>query len=323
MPGRGWDDHWRSSTEKSGQYSNFGPLWHAAAEQLSLITGRIALPCSSGTSAIAVAAALADTICWDDCVVDPRYEAFTFAATSLAAKQVNAFYRPIRTDAAVPDASSVIRTVPFGMQREFSAHKQDVLIIDAAGAFGIDALQRYPECAIITCSFHATKNFPIGEGGCVFLPAGWERQAKLARAAMNFGMNEERKFERSLCWAGNAKLDELHCALLLAQLEGADYFAARSVRIAEDSKILASTITGASLPYSTGKWQSMVVVEHPFPDALCSRLIAGGFMARRMYHPFVDPELLSYEESHLVALPSDMVQEELEQLVECANVGPL
>lgn len=301
---RAWEDLLHTS-EAAGQYSNFGPVWTAAADYLSRLTDRIALPCSNGTDALVVALETAQKLY-------VSYEAFTFQATAIAAKRyLQRPAVPLRTgqavDADTAGDTAVIRTIPFGSSRSIRPEPDAQLIIDAAGAFGPDAFDSFPKDAIITCSFHATKNFPIGEGGCVFLPKDWTKQVRIAKATMNFGLDFTRTDLRYLSAPGNYKLDELHCALLLKQLERADFFRERSKRMAHESRLI-SAAKDCSLPYSTGAWQSLVVVAHRDPDALVAKLAASGYVARRMYHPFIKPDLLAYEESRLVAVPSDIGQ---------------
>lgn len=305
-----WLQEWLDATNDTGQYSNFGAMWKLAAQHLSDITGRIALPCSNGTEAVALAIMAAD-------MPNVLYEAFTFQATELAAKRCNRHAVAIRTGQSSELDDCVVRTVPFGVQRDFGPEAGQ-LVIDAAGAFGPGAFDTYPEDAIIACSFHATKNFPIGEGGCVFLPAGWDRQARMVRAAMNFGLDEQRNYLRFLP-AGNGKMDEMHAAMLVAQLRNEAYFLNRSKRIGHDSQLAVRTIKGARLPYTPGKWQSLVVIQHPEPTALVAKLGAAGYIARQVYHPFIKPDLMTYEQARLVALPSDCTTEEFWGMLEAAD----
>ncbi len=294
-----------------GQWSNFGPLWHAASERLNDMTGRLALPCSNGTDALVLAL-----------VASQRpyvaVEAFTFQAAFLAAARYAGASQAVTQVARIDDydaaETSVIRTVPFGSFRILKPEPEAQLIIDAAGAFAPGAFDDYPLDAVITCSFHATKNFPIGEGGCVFLPPTWTYQAKLVRAAMNFGFDEERRtIELPAC--GNYKLDEVHCAMLLSQLDRAEFFRGRSYRIKNDSLNL-STAPNCWLPYALGDAQSLVAVGHKDPTTLVSKLAEAGFVARQMYKPYPKPALLTYDQAHTVALPSDCTPAEFGMLQE-------
>ncbi len=305
---------WDETTANTGQFSNFGALWSHAAEMIEEMTDRIAIPCSSGTSAVALAIAAAKQAL-GFAEVGVAFEAFTFQATAIAARQVCPFVSPIRSGAPVKHRDIVVRTIPFGMGRKFQPEMDGVqLVIDAAGAFHPDEISNYPADAFVACSFHSTKNFPIGEGGVVLLPKHATWAADTIRAAMNFGMDPERNIKPG--WATNAKLDELHSSILIAQLRRGQYFAARSARIAATSRLIAGECVDFWLPYDTGRAQSLVVVAHKDPDTIVRELALVGFVARRVYHPHVEPGLLTYDEARLVALPSDMVNDECNRLIE-------
>lgn len=317
---------WSLATGRTGQFSNFGVLFDEAQERLSSLTGRYAIPVSTGTAAVELAIAAAEASYGHG--VDIAFEAFTFQATHLAAEHVSEVRRghgdgyvfPIRTNQSVArggkgELGVVVRTIPFGMGRDWS-HNDDrcQLVIDAAGAFDPITIRELPERAFIACSFHATKSYPIGEGGCVFLPKGTSWAAKTIQAAMNFGFDSKRNVLRG--WATNAKLDELRCSILIEQLERVGYFTERSRRIREHVKaIVQSPGTRTWAPYALGYSQSLVVVAHADPAKLVTALFEAGFIARRVYHPFISADHLTYDEQRLVALPSDMTDDELHNLI--------
>ncbi len=307
-----WLPKWQLSTAATGQYSNFGPLWHEAAERLSLSTGRVALPCSTGTEAVALAIAAFGQ-------ASVYYEAFTFEATRSAALRSDQYAIPFRPAPGFPSQPEpedvIVRTIPFGSKREFR-ESDNSMVIDAAGAFD-GHLTGYPRDALIACSFHATKNYPIGEGGCVFIPRGWNWAINNVRRAMNFGIDPVTRAYVPGIYATNAKLDEMRSAMLLAQLDRADYFSARSARIAEQSRLIALNTPGTFLPYTPGcSSQSLLVVGHHEPDKLVNKLAESGFVARRVYHPFIREDLLDYNQSRMVALPSDTTDKEFYQLID-------
>lgn len=302
-----WLPRWKEATGGSNQYTNFGPLWKEAARRLSEETGRIAIPVSSGTEAVALAiSAAAESLYLEDPVI--YYEAFTFAATRAAAVR-NGYAIAKRTDFVQDTTAIVVRTIPFGSARTIKSEPTGSLVIDAAGAFHPDGLGMYPKDAFIACSFHATKNFPIGEGGCVFLPpnAAWAERSVLS--SMNFALLGHRNQ-----YATNAKLDELHCAILLAQLDRKEYFADRSHRIRMASRMLALDCDPIWKPYDVGTAQSLCVVAHKEPDRFVAELAIKGFTAKRVYYPYISGEALTYDEARLVALPSDTTDDELQAL---------
>ncbi len=304
-----WLPRWKASTQKTGVYSNFGPLWHEAAKKLSDMTGMIALPCSTGTEAVALAIQAAKS---QRDVQKFDVEAFTFEATHIAAERFKGFHRVVKSS----DTSDWnVRTIPFGCGRRIP----DRSIVDAAGGFGPGMFAGMIDTPAAV-SFHATKNFPIGEGGCVFLPRDWTSGMLAVTRAMNFGFDAGRRRDTKIEHVGNGKLDELRCALLLAQLDRVEYFSLRSARIRQHSEFLSlrSKAKGrVSIPFELGRWQSLLVVQMEKPDLEIELLQDHGFTARRVYSPNRFEELLLPSERNLVALPSDMTQDELEQ---CAEV---
>lgn len=307
---------WEESTAKSGTYSNFGPLWQQAAAKLSKMAGRLAFPCSSGTEAVSLAIEATRAEKNIHCV---EIEAFTFEAGRIAAQRADKHAFDIRsTDLQAPNAI-VVRTIPFGSQRYFSgtAHKDEHTVIDAAGAFGPGAFKdNVRDDKPIAVSFHATKNFPIGEGGAVLLPWEWEAGAAAVMRAMNFGFNEAKERSEHYNYKTNAKIDELRCAMLISQLDRVDYFRERSARIRRHTLRIVERCSGyvekITAPYQLGEWQSLVVIDCANAEQLGAGLAARGIASRRVYQPCRRPDLLEPHERELLALPSDCTNEEIE-----------
>jgi dTDP-4-amino-4,6-dideoxygalactose transaminase len=305
---------WQEETERTGQYSNFGGLWEAAAYQLSELTGRRAIPVSSGTEAITLAtyASMVHHDFWDVTV-----EAFTFEAGRIAAERLGGVAEHIATTDTRTNKTVVVRTVPFGMHRAFTGRQFDgeATVVDAAGAFGPSMLANVRYNQPVAVSFHATKNFPIGEGGAVLLPKDWGVEADLIKRASNFGFNHAR--ERYGSYATNAKLDELRCAMLLAQLERVEHFKARSQRIRRHTLRLierCSDVPGITAPYQLGAWQSLVVIGCNDAATLSARLADRGIASRRVFQPSPREDLLTPDQRNLLALPSDATDDELEHV---------
>lgn len=205
-------------------FSNFGCLFDESVKQLSNIMNGEALPVTSGTTAISTALATMNSKNKRVAIPD-----FTHSGTLLAVIQAQA--KPVLFSV---EASSwiislddlkkhwqefdmVVVVSPFGYEvdfdafEEFSVKYKKPIVYDLAGAWGMFRETINPRCY----SFHATKNFSVGEGGCVVLPSSlmWEHARKLT----NFGTN----LDRSLCGdvGSNWKVDELRCALILSMLQ--------------------------------------------------------------------------------------------------------
>lgn len=325
LPGRrDFFERWSHVTQMTGQHSNFGLLWTEAAQRLERMTGGryTAFPVSDGTSAVALAIWAAARECHQTPAL--FVEAFTFHATFCAANMVAPALCsspiPIATDFQRHGSASVfVRTKWWGVDRDLSwSTKYDV--IDAAGGFGDRrAFERVGPDSIVAVSFHATKNFPIGEGGAVLVPKHRTLAATAVRRAMCFGFNDDR--EPVEAFGINAKLDELRCSMLIEQLLHAQYFARRAAGIAEVTKGLADVfyklgVVSAFTP-APGAWASLPVVAVTH-DArpLVAFLGERGFQCRVTYD--LRPDFDGYEEwqRECVAFPADMNADELVQLVD-------
>jgi dTDP-4-amino-4,6-dideoxygalactose transaminase len=220
-------------------YTNNGPLTatleRRLAEYLSLPRGGIA-SASSGTMAL-VGAILA--------VAGPAAKerplallpAFTFVATAQAAELAG--YRGWITDVDPmtwmldperlmqhPDLDRVgvvVPVAPFGRPvppapwLEFHRRTGIPVVIDGAASF--DCIARNPERFLneipVALSFHATKAFASGEGGCV-VTTDPDLPHRITRV-LNFGFYGSRVAES----AGlNGKMSEYHAAVGLAELDG-------------------------------------------------------------------------------------------------------
>ncbi len=268
--------YYRDSQE-AGQFSNFGPCWHRAADRISEMTGMLALPCSSGTMAVALAwAAKSNGEYVPDC------SPFTFEGTLAGMRMVEGHV------AVDWDGNESVSTYPFG----FSVPVGSVEVIDAAGGFcpSIGNVNRQRDAAdavVIAVSFHATKWFPIGEGGCVLFDQRHKEEYERCRRMMNFGMDEHRVVVEQ--WGTNGKMDELHAASLLAQLDRAETFMRLSQQALEDT-YRYGRLPGCKIPlYAQGQpfacAPSMVTVVADRPVELVQFLIEHGVAAQRGYWP--------------------------------------
>jgi len=220
-------------------YSNWGPLAGEFGTRLSerfrLPSGAVA-PASSGTSAL-VGAVLAHAGRATRHRPNAIIPALTFTATGLAVEQCGYRVHLVDVDreswmldpdqvAARADLERVGLVVPvaaFGkaLQQErwraFSAATGIPVVIDAAASF--EAVSTQPEQLLgplpVALSFHATKSFATGEGGCV--ACGDAGLARLSAQALNFGFWERRGTTMP---STNGKMSEYAAAVGLAELDG-------------------------------------------------------------------------------------------------------
>jgi dTDP-4-amino-4,6-dideoxygalactose transaminase len=173
--------------------------------------------------------------------------AFTFVATAVAVEQCG--YQvfladvdastwtldPVRLSRAVDLGSVgvVIPVAPFGRPvpqepwSAFSAATGIPVVIDAAASFELGAGPEFLGRIPVAMSFHATKSFAVGEGGCVV--ATDEAVAERVLRALNFGFSGTRD---SASASINGKLSEYHAAIGLAELDGWDAKHAELTRVA-------------------------------------------------------------------------------------------
>lgn len=220
-------------------YSNWGPLANELelrlSERFGLAAGGVT-SASSGTSALigAVLARAGRATPERPLAITP---AFTFAATGLAIEQCG--YRLHLADVEAeswmldPDrlgkrddlhrVGVVVPVAPFGCalaQRPWQAFSERTgipVVIDAAASF--EALAADPASRLgsipVAISFHATKSFGVGEGGCV--ACADVELIRTVTQALNFGSWETRATEIP---STNGKLSEYHAAIGLAALDG-------------------------------------------------------------------------------------------------------
>lgn len=316
-PGSTWYKDWAAAAAACNTYSNFGPQFYRAATALERFVGPgwLAIPCASGDVAVRTLVAVVQETYGSTI----GYEYFTFQSTRTACRK----YDELRTG-SIPWGShkAVVRTHSYGRSRIFKQEGLVDLIIDACGAFGPDFLSRYPASAYIAVSFHATKNFPIGEGGAMFIPIKDIKTYERCVRKINFGFTPGTQVFSDV-HGYNGKLDEMHCALLVEQIENnACYFSTRAAYNCALSEQYAGRIRGAHLPYTPGQQtQSLAVIAHEDPAALTAKLAAADIATRRIFWPWEQryEDYLAEDEKGLIALPCDVTQEEIEHVINAAN----
>lgn len=220
-------------------YSNHGPLSVEFGQRLAkhFGLGKGAAVCaSSGTVAIvgSILATAGRAQRKRPLAVVP---ALTFAATAAAAEQCGyeIFLMDIDSDSWMLDAQAVgelrvlervgvvIPVAPFGRPvplapwRAFREKTGIPVVIDGAASF--QGVSNAPEIFLgeipVSLSFHATKCFATGEGGCVITTD--DECAKRVTQALNFGIFGVRD---STSPGTNGKMSEYHAAVGLAEFDG-------------------------------------------------------------------------------------------------------
>ena len=219
-------------------YSNWGPLVTELSERLSgffSVSSERIVTASSGTAALVGGIlATAGRATGDRSIAITQ--AMTFVGTFSAIEQCGYTAHIMDVDrerwSLVPDAvrdlpdlnkvGVVVPVAPYGRPIEtrpwerFASETGIPVVIDAAACF--DTLGMSPKNFIgtipIALSFHATKVFSTGEGGCVICPDGGVAERVLG--ALNFGFSRDRNSRGPSI---NGKMNEYNAAIGLCSLD--------------------------------------------------------------------------------------------------------
>lgn len=316
--------------------TNFGPCHEAATEKLRALHGGYWLPVSNGTVALEVMLKLLPPYCQRVLVPD-----FTFAATALAvvaagrtpvigrceARSLTFDLQLLREKRGEFDA--ILGVAPFGYcpreleGLEMLASSLGVpLLWDFAGAYPM--MSEFPSAY----SLHAAKSLPVGEGGLLRFQTEAERDR--ARTLICFGFDENKRcFDAH---GSNGKMDELRCAVLLAQLENHDRVMARirGVRglIDDYQTVLRGRVDPFEFEHERG-FPSLAALR----GLPASRIVEAGVKAGVVFRPYYAPLLSSQpafrrfkvlggkpsdrELQGVVAFPTDVTDMEFEDVVSC------
>ncbi len=219
-------------------YTNWGPLATEFERRLAThfdLPEHSVVSASSGTAAIvgAVLAAAGRATPARPLAIVP---AMTFVATAIAVEQCG--YRPYFVDvdatswlldpervgqhALLDQVGLVVPVAAFGKPvfleacQSFQQRTGIPVVVDGGASFEAvsDAPNRYLGAIPVALSFHATKSFSTGEGGCIITTDN--RFATNATRALNFGFHGTRN---STAPSTNGKMSEYHAAVGLAELD--------------------------------------------------------------------------------------------------------
>jgi len=313
----------------SGQFTNFGPFYKKAVTKLEeLYPNKKFILCNNGTTTLITI--LKATFPKGARIAIPS---FTFVATINAVLEAGMVpvilpcsttswtlaYRALKQYADLYDG--FISVSPFGndprYQYETTAqHLGKKVIFDCAAGWGQDFnLTKAP----ISVSLHATKNLPIGEGGLIII----EDYPEIYESLINFGLDEAKEIHYKNGF--NGKMDEIHAAILLEQLNNPMI----EVGIMETKE----TILGYGSLLSEFKLYSPDPLTPQLPvfhvggdlDLLEERANSNWITTRRYYSPLLNkafPEYtisgVDYHDdyfSKFIALPKDLSDEEFDYVI--------
>ena len=308
-----------ASSAQSGHWANRGPavdsLEASISRRLELAEHIAPVAVSSGTAAVWTAAAVAEVrhgaaIRWVTC----SFGFFSSAIGPLADVQLldcneRGMLSLDALRALDPDSyDGLIITDLFGRGDvrpyiEFAEQHGKQLIIDAAAGFDRDVYQelRVP----VAFSFHHTKPFGFGEGGCLLVDAG---EVDIARAVANFG-HELPRHVASYC--GNWKLSDLQAAAIHQRHATSPYWAPRYrlqyARIRQIAQQLDLKVFPAAGRMLNGKELATpsylaLLLERPVSQRALDQADLP-FVARKYYRPLSPTTTASDLYSRIVCIP--------------------
>lgn len=314
-------------------FSNFGDLFYDCVRQLSDKMNGEAIPVTSGTTAISAALATMNSKNKRVAIPDFTHSGTLLGVIQAQAKPVLFGVEPSTWIISLKDLEKhwqeydmVVVVSPFGYEvdfdafEEFSVKYKKPIVYDLAGAWGMFRETINPRCY----SFHATKNFSVGEGGCVVLPDTkmWEQCRKI----INFGTN----LDRTLCGdlGSNWKVDELRCALILSMLQPDSYARVeRKINVKNALLEFYESMTQRYVPRGTKK-TSLCVLGGFTDKKIEDRMFEKGVQVKP-YYPLLSkmPSLAHIDRVTVsppdmetcVALPSDVLIHEAYKVVDCLN----
>jgi dTDP-4-amino-4,6-dideoxygalactose transaminase len=284
----------------SGSWTNFGPvcslLESALERQLNLPPARAAVMCSSGTSALLTLIAL------------HQYCAGRKLRWVISAYGFRSTYVGLLADATVLDSDGsamldlqalsrmhsdawdgLVLTNVFGLRpdgRDYLAFCKGLgkeLIVDNAGL--LDGFQRDDETSSADeiLSFHQTKPWGMGEGGCAIIA---RRDAPIFRELMNTG---ESLRPEARAGASNSKISDFSCALILQRLLHASAWSGAYREQAQ--RVLAIALEAGLRPLAPIDFSTLtpphlpMLANHPVAE---TSLANETFVMRKYYQPLVD-----------------------------------
>ncbi len=211
----------------SGQLSNFGPLYQEFKGSLevrfNLVEGRDVVITSSGHTALMAAYAVLD-------IKRLLVPCFTFESTRVAATEMGinvtvvdvnkydgSFNYDVLNDIDKDSYDAIVVVAPLSsipnleMFDSFCKRNDKKLIIDGAATFGTTGIHKYGD--MFCMSLHATKPFPMGEGGLVICN---EEYTERVEQYLTFGLTKDKVATRR---GINGKISEYSCAIGLGLLE--------------------------------------------------------------------------------------------------------
>lgn len=336
-----------SASLEAGQWANGGPavlsLEADIGDRLRLAEHVTPVAVSSGTAALWTAAAVAELrhggpVRWIICSfgffsssVGPLTNATIIdsdARGMLSLSELSGLDPDLYDGLIVTDLFGRADLLPY---IEFAERKGKQLVIDAAPAFDRE-LYRNLEVPV-AFSFHHTKPYGFGEGGCVLVRSD---EVEYARSISNYG-HDLPKFIASYC--GNWKMSDLQAAMIAQRHSTASYWSplyrlqyARMAQIAKRLNVAvfpaeAGMLAGNAL--STPSYIALLLEEAVSQQSLDAARLP--FVVRKYYRPLAPTPKASNLYSRVVCIPvhpdmaalsSAQIAEGIESIIELQEDFP-
>jgi dTDP-4-amino-4,6-dideoxygalactose transaminase len=216
-------------SRRANHWTNFGPVSHALERSLEFVLKlppeRAVVVCSSASAGLTALAGL-------HALRHGRPLRWLVSAYTFAVQHTGAFADAVIVDCddsgmldlfaakklRKRDWDGMVVTNLFGALESadrfvrFCRKRGKALIVDSAGAM-LGLNRTAPSMPVEAISFHHTKPWGIGEGGCVIVDRA---DVPLVRSALNFGVSGPEGLKP---FAANGKISEFACALILDRLE--------------------------------------------------------------------------------------------------------
>jgi dTDP-4-amino-4,6-dideoxygalactose transaminase len=238
------------ASEKVNQWSNFGPVSLYLESKIKEIanTNYSVVACANGTIALHALIELYSYIKQRE--LTWVTSSFGFPSVMIGplknVKIVDCDLDGLLDLSSLPDCDGMIVTNPFGtagsleMYRDYCQHNHKILVVDSATALLDNHL---PNTMV---SFHHTKPWGFGEGGCVIVE---KQHEAFIRSLLNFGLVDNVPVGNH---ATNGKMSEISAAFIVDRLSCINCFKNEYVeqydRIAKIAKNYGFSIFGRQKP---------------------------------------------------------------------------
>jgi len=303
-------------SKKLNHWTNFGPVSLILEKRIKEITKtkHSIIVCSSGTQALFALVNLYNYI--NNRELKWVTSSFSFPCNCMGPLQkvevVDCKMDGMLDLSKVEDCDGVVLTNVFGVKNDISEYQHfckennKILIYDSAAALN------YYDCVNSIVSFHHTKPWGMGEGGCVIVDKKYERTM---RSLINFGLTTGEVVNG---WATNAKLSDIAAAFILMRLEDINFY--KNVYENQFSRVagIAKELGFSVLENSCNHFVSAVPLIAPF--ALYN--LKNPFVAiKKYYKPLSKTPVASYLYDRIIFFPCHTQIERLnaEHIESCLN----